>query len=831
MNNDKKCDYCDKRGVPILPLRYAAVPAGTASPVATGPAVALPASAAQYTRRLLRSGYLNVYDEARDRWDFYFVTAQAYFFKLNQIPGLPQVLPSKPFDCPDEGHREVASCITISDAKRATNVWLSYSDAMWTDAVKKLHADAAYRHRHMRCVIVNSFASSADAKHCFGIQEVGSKVAEYALDPESAGKALGWSPFPVDTRKARTQRLIDECQRLHRDKGFAVVLEDPVAIATELGVLMQRYFDNFVNDKARKRELAVSTAITQIEAAVREQAMVAEEQAGEELANQQLAQPDIALLFSKSYSDQKMKQVEALRTVTPEEARAAGDASWKRYTEKFDNDARLKWQAGFDAALKAHDAKYIAPLATAHTEWMRSIAMAAYFECNHDPDSADSGVVYAKSVQLCVGSTQDKSACFDLYTQWLQGDVNDKKNLILGALTLNLDKTRTDIASAAKVSVDKRGLPWDALIGSVGKATERVAEQEADVLGRVIAQLGGPIARMFSQAVDGPIRHAVVALGIVSGQPIVEVTVTGSRKAMRAMLIRDLTKLSGQPMNQRQIERAVAAELRRLEIRGMKLEGTEKKRFLVMVDPDRVSNMPRGKTPQENANWLASSIRTPEQVEELNLSSWRAKVSNPIGERIKGSVPFVFGAVSALLQYQAYLKLSEDDDKAMANDKSEAQWRLRAGVVALGGTIVEQLGNGLTKLAAIAPRLGAGLKWVGQLFSLGGRIVGLGGALIMAAWDAKQAVTNMNEGNRGAGIAYAVSAAVGLGVAGCLLVGWTGIGLILVLLLMAVAVLIEYIKDNKMQEWLKRCVWGKLTTERYPDAEVEIRELRLATAS
>ena len=828
---DKKCEYCDKRGVPIMPLRYAIARSGGAVSPSVGAEhnIELPASAAHYTTRLLRSGYLNVYDEARDRWDFYFVTPEAYFFRLSQTPGIAPVLPSKPFDCPDLGHREVASCITIPDAKRATKVWLGFSDAMWTDTVKKLHANAAYRKRHMRCVDVKAYAASVDAKQCFGIKQLGNRVVEYAVEDRAAKESFSWSPFALNPRKERLPRLIAECDRMNKDKGFAVVLDDPVGITTELGVLMQGYFDQFVNDKARKRELAVSTAIAQIESVVREQALVTEEKAAEDLANQQLSQPDIGWLF-KDYADRKAKQIESLRTVTAEEAKRAGDDAWQRYTEKFDDNARRKWQSAFDESLKTIDAKYIAPLAQVHATWMQTGDMLNYFECNHDPESAESGIVYAKTLQLCVGSTQDKGACFDLYTKWLQGDVRDKANLILGALTLNLAKTRDEIEKAASTTVDKRGLPWDSLIGNFGKATDRVAQQKADALGRVIAQLGGPIAKMLSRAVDGPVRHALLALGIVSGHPIVEVSIEGGKKAMRALLIRELTKLSGQPMNPRQIERAVSAELRRLEIRGMKLEGTEKKKFLVMVEPEQVSGMPKGMTAQENASWLAKSIRTPEQVEDLNLSRWQAKVSNPAGEIVRGSVPFIFGAVAALLQYQAYLKLSEDDEKAMTQDKTEANWRLRAGVAALGGTIVEQMGNGLVKLAAITPKLGIGLGSLGQALAFGGRLVGLGGALVMAAFDVKQGLSNIREGNTSAGIAYFASAGLGAFAALCIFVGWTGIGLILVALLLAVAVLIEYIKDNKVQEWLKRCVWGKLVGERYPTLDLEISELKVATA-
>ena len=831
MSGDKTCEYCDKRGIPIIPLRYAIAPSGgPATPlVGAEQNIELPSKAAHYTTRLLRSGYLNVYDEARKRWDFYFVTAEAYFFRLSQTPGVVPVLPSKPFDCPDVGHCEVASCITIPDAKHATQVWIGFSDVMWTDAVKALHNDAAYRKRHMRCVTVNSFASSPDAKQCFDIKQLGSRVVEYGIDERAAKESFAWGPFAMQPRKARLPRLLAECDRMYKNKGFAVVLDDPVGITTELGVLMQGYFNLFVNDKARQRELAAATAISQIEAAVKEQAMVSEEEAAQELATQMLSQPDIGMLF-ESHRKWKMQQYEEMRTVTFAEAKRASDQEWTKYTEKFDDVARRKWQSDFNAALTSFDSTHIAPLAKVHSVWMQSGDMANYFECNHDPQSPESGLVYAKTLQLCIGSTQDKKACFDLYGKWLEGNVTDKSNLILQALTLNLAQTQKEIAEAAAVHIDKRGLPWDALIGNFAKSTERVMEHETDALGHVIAQLGGPIARALARTADGPFRHFVVALGIVSGHPIAQVSIVGGKKAMRALLIRELMRASGQQVNENQMRHAVAAELRRLEIRGMSLEGTDKKQFLVMIDPAEAASMPQGLSKQDAAEWLAKSIRTPEQVEALNLSRWRAKISTPVGGAVRGSIPFIFGAVAALLQYQAYVKLSEDEGKAMAQDSTEAWARTKAGIVALGGTITEQLGSALGKLVQFTPRLGVGLQFAGRFLSIAGRYAGLGGALVMAFFDFKQAFTNSSEGNYGGGIAYAMSGLVGIGAAICLLVGWTGIGLVLVALLLAIAVIIEFIKDNKIQEWLKRCVWGNLKSERYPGLDQEMSQLKLAAA-
>ena len=64
-----------------------------------------------------------------------------------------------------------------------------------------------------------------------------------------------------------------------------------------------------------------------------------------------------------------------------------------------------------------------------------------------------------------------------------------------------------------------------------------------------------------------------------------------------------------------------------------------------------------------------------------------------------------------------------------------------------------------------------------------------------------------------------------------LLLGATGIGLVLVGVLIALALVIEYVKDNKVQDWLERCVWGHGPAARYSSAEEEMTQLRTATAN
>lgn len=126
------------------------------------------------------------------------------------------------------------------------------------------------------------------------------------------------------------------------------------------------------------------------------------------------------------------------------------------------------------------------------------------------------------------------------------------------------------------------------------------------------------------------------------------------------------------------------------------------------------------------------------------------------------------------------------------------------------------------------PKLARGLTWTASKVQLLGKLIGMAGALVMAAWDIKQGVDQVKARQHGIAAAYFASAALGMGAAAALFFSWTGVGLLLVLAVMAVAVLIEYIKDNKVQSWLERCVWGKGPAPRYGNEQEEMTQLRVA---
>ena len=836
---DSTCEFCDKRGLPVLVTRFAVATSDSGSPTnpalpadAKGPTKADPAdlgTGAHYTTRLLRSGYLYTYDEARRRWGAYFITAQGFLMKFPIDQPIPESFAKGREPCSRSGHRELAGLVTIPDAKNAKNVWFGFSDVQWTDATRKRNEDADYRKRHMQVLDVAQWLGGgfkgpfAPTMPLRPINQVESLVTEYvtASDP---GK-FAFSPFNWNSRQGEASLLIVKADTCLKDKGAILILDDPIGITQELASLMQVRTDAFINVQPRQWRLASGAAIEQIQAAIRNQAELDEMTAAENLANQTAGDVGLGILF-----DSVKKSIEDLRTVTPAELKRAADDAWQKYSNKYDESGRRAWQDSFNNQLKAFDNRDIAPLAQAHAAWMQNPKMVDCFDCNFDPADASRGLVYTHVLTRCIAGTQDKGACAALYDRWLvSNDASDRKNLLMRALVFNLDLVADAVTQSAKVSVDPRILQWDALFGIRDKALERLNDEAGDVGARLIAEVGGPLARVMGRWADGTpgMRAAVMATGLISGHPIVLCDLVGSRKTFRASLIRQLLQASGGAASERQMERAVAAELRRLEIHGMKLDGTDKKRWIVLADKGFLKQGPSGLKGQAYADWLASGIRTPQQVDALNLERWRTVINGNV--RV--------GIIVGIIQFVSLGKLMEDAQSAMSNDAADAKYRAYAGMTALGATIADVIGNALAGRALLCLRFGEGtVLRAGIFLKFAGKAAGLGAGLVLAGLDAMKAYEASLESNNGLTFAYGVSALVGgslsIALLGSAFLGAAVIPVIgvLILLLIGVTVLIEYLKDNKIQDWIERSPWGKLIAERYKTFEESQQQLKLAIA-
>jgi len=810
MTTQTKCEFCDKRGLPILLVRDAVAPAGEGAPLAPSLPIELSPTAAHYTKRLLRSGYVNVFDEARRRWEGYFLTKEGYFFKLLKTPDAIPPVPTKPFNCPDEGHRAMASCITVSDPRNATKIWIGFSDVLWTEAIRKANENPNHRKRHMVEIDVRAALKGMSMPH-LRIAQASSIIAEYAMKPEKAMSAFARNPFKFSVRSNHAERLIQECNAL-RAGGLIVTLPDPVGIVQELAFLMKRNADLFTSkNPENRRKLSTDIVIDGLEHAIRKQAQVGEITAADTLADEQVAADPLGHWMSKNT---RMK-TESLRTKSSAELHHASDEVWAKYAAKFDPDERVAWQKEFRNKLVDFDAKYIAPLASSHVLWMKSAELAAYFECNFDDFDPHVGAVYTATVAHCMMATQDKASCSSLYETWLNGDVTDTKNLLLRAMVFNQKIVAEKIKEATAISKDPRQIPWDNLFAIYAESVGKIREGIQDAAAQLLTQTTTSLAEAFSKIMDGSpgFRAALIAAGLFSGHPIILCEVIGTRREVQEYLIRQLQYANGRPASQKQLRVSVDLEMRRRQIHGVSMEGTTKQKFIIAIDKEMATNVPRDMSRRQQIDQLAKSLKTMGEIEKLNLERWRTVINQNVR----------LGLIAGILQFVSLSKLMSDEEKALSHDKADAANRRYAGIAAISATISDIIGNAIAGRASLGLRYGQGITSFAEALKILGKGLGVATGLFVVGLDLYAGYKEFKEGSNGLVIlAYAASGVAGIGLTIALIVGASiPIFALLIIVIIGIGILIAFVKDNPIQDWLERCSWGKLKDQRYPNLAVE----------
>ena len=836
MTADPSCDFCDKRGLPILPVRYAVAPVEAKAPKLAGAlkmAQDVPlGDYAHYTNRLVRNGFVYVYDEARRQWSSYYATPTGHFTRFDINRPLPPAL-KEASPCSRNGHPEVAGCITISSPKQASAVWIGFSEAQWTPAVLAKHEDAGYRERHMRRFDVKAWLASQSTTHAEKIARVGECVAEYSSSVVE--RDFGFSPAPFHSRGDQAAGLNQAADVLLDGMGVVLALDDPSGIAQDLAQLMQAGVHAFVNRSEYKRKLQVSSAIEQMRQGIRTQAELSAIANAHRRAHQAVspgyggagfgggsanAGMALARLFNDELDEGLTNLEERLRNLTPEQLDQAGDQAWEEYAEKYDEGARARWQSSFDEKMKAFDRIFTGPLAQAHASWLAGQDLTAQFECNFDPDDPHSGVAYVVAFALCVEGTQDKKASFDAVFKQLEGAPEDPASLAVRALLLNQRGLAQKAANVDAGTVDPRSIPWDALIGAYDKALAAAGTAAQTAVAQLLMQLGAPLMKLLDKGIDGGVRPALIAFGMAGQAPVVKVSVTGGKKAFRAAIIRQLLGLHGGRIDRNAMQRAVSAELRRLQMRGVPMHGTARKTFLVLADPAVVKSMPSGLSAQQRADWLSGSLRTVEQYEATEMTRWKSTVTPKVR----------LGAAAVIVQTLCFSKVAAEKDGAMGHERFDSITRYWASLGAVAGTASETLGT-LVKSSVNAGSLRyapTAMKSLGALMMKWGGRANVAGGVVMAAMDAVQTYRAFQEESYGMAVLYGSSALLGIGAIFAFGVSLL-LGVVVLVLLLIVVVLIEQFKDSKLQDWLERCYsWGRL--EDYPTAEQERRELKLALA-
>ncbi|MCD7099533.1 T6SS effector BTH_I2691 family protein [Stenotrophomonas sp. MMGLT7] len=852
-----QCPVCTVVGLPILPLRYALawagedVPADKRAPRLSAPFDASPypglgTEQAHYTLRLLRGGYLYVYDEARREWSAYEVTpgGALYVFDIDDGPSAGDKETS-PALCSRTAPRSLSRCIQVKNAARAGKLWLAHSDTQWTEAVKAQHEDASYRARHMRCIDVGAWYRSKGQqaqRHVLALKEVFERVGEYALEAvapsyQDRAEAGRNSTRPGVTDMAAVQVVPQPAFvfspydfSAHARNDFAgvlwgatpdapvpehpyamVALDDPVGITAEVAALMNDRLEAFMTRPERVRPMAASAAIMQLRGAVEHQAVLQAIENTERSRNSQRWMADYADLRGGAGAGWELREEADQMVLTADRLDRIGRQAWasEGYQERYDEQGRSAFQSRCDQELKVLDETVIAPLAAAHLKLLESTKLQVHLECNYDTADERSGAGYLGALLSCIADTQDKAPQAQLYGKWLEGDPREKSNLLLRAYALNQDRLAEGVAKAAEEAgqVKYDELPWDQLFGLYGSAESVAGGSVVNVwMATLIKETLGPVAKLLGKAVDGPVKlYGLVAWGAAGRVPLAKVTLAGKTSGQ---LVREVMAAMESATGQRPRYQAIHSELKRLRIFGLDTEQRRADIGFIGVRQDG-SLVPAARYRTQRDGFITN-----------RLVNWRAVMDTDLRVGLAGS----------LLSAVALSKVYEQATQSMRHEREESWVRfwtagagLLGGALELGGKQAEKLGNAKPRLA----------RWVviGERIAVFGRALTAVAGFFMAGVDFWRARKELQRENIKMTTFYALSGLSGAGLTIAIIFSslfWTGIFFVLVVL---VAIAIMVWGDSALHAWLDRCLWGQLKNERYKDMSTEQNEFKLAVSS
>ena len=839
---ENPCETCAKEGLPLLLTRYALMPKETGAPTLTGqlqdPDLAkVPlGQGAHYGLRLLRSGYVYVYDEARKHFDEYFVTADGFMSKMPpRVWALKQQhKPATEFSCARNGAAPLANVITIRNPKHATKVWIAFSNAEWTKALFDQHQDAAHRAKHMRCITIKD-GKVAPQPGTAPIEEVKTHVPEFKMGQASASKAFAkWCPHQYNGRQFAAESLLKAVQQTRPQGGAAIVaLHDPTALAMEIAELLDLRKQLFMNHASVVKPRFAATAIASLESTIREQAKLGV--MDKAVRHQAAAMGEFGYMV-----DEDM----ATAGIRPAELKAAADAAWKEHTHdhqgrpRFDHAGSQSWLKSYNEGFLKFDAQHMAPLAKAHAQWMQHPRMTHHMSCNFDCTDPDSGVAYTATFVNLLTNTLDKQPSYDLYVQWLSaGDYADK-NLAMRALGFNQTELIEKLKAADASPVDGRAFPSDAAAGAVASFINKMPPAANAQLMALLAGLSGPSLTYWNNFNAGKIGgKAAAALAAVSGKQFVRLPINGNRGQFIQAYMRELYRLDPDlRVKPNQLQAAIAKQLKLLEIEGVKMKGHSKLGWYVLLDKDALAGATsKNLSGQALADELVKAIRTPQDIQKLDVARTVRFRNVAYGGAI---------ALGGMLMAWNFTKLLEDVDKSLNHELTEAKAKLAIGGVAIFGFVAEQLGDGLEKLGETRLKNAAGLsavKW-GARLAQAGRFASFGTGVILGGWDIWKGVGEDKKGNSGLSNAYFFAGGAAIGVSTTMYLfgmgvitlgplGWLLVAVGIIVWLVA-TYFVETLKDNPRQEWLSRCHFGAATApERYPDLKTHVDEYKRALAA
>ncbi|GHB34863.1 T6SS effector BTH_I2691 family protein [Salinicola rhizosphaerae] len=854
-----ECSFCGGGGLPILPVRYAVARSddvGIHAPELSNDLKEDAVSAIElgrdqhYTLRLLREGFLYVFNAARGRWQGYYVTDEGFLSRYIDVTNdeLLAIDPDEPgpldadvnaavedeeFPCrANPEHVYPGRCITIPAAQDAQELYLAFSDDRWTKRVWKEHATNENGRRDTMRKLSMPQWKSETADYTRPLSELGERVAEAnfpwvrrqpsdnsgdATTQTTEVNALSHSLAPVNGIQDDVDGFIEWSQRQAEPSEMTpalFVLDDPAGITSDLAALLAEREKEFNEKEAIKRPFVTAGVVNALRDGFRERARM---QRAEEIVEERLEHeyyrtyggpPGMAQAAKANFEcrqkedpayrrDVKATRLAAYKSISESELEEAADDAWGKYGDKLRPGEPDHWMENtYRPQLSDYDKENMQPLASAYVSWLTGNPLLIYLNSRFDDANVESGINFVSVISFVLLGTQSYAPAFKQYVEWLSASEIDNSNLLLRGMCLNQQALVEQIMAASDVDFDAKPnnpatLPWGPLIAAYLGLTEDYPDEVASparMLGHVLGPMQSAVANARSPT------PLLLTLGMISGSSvqITQVSVTFEEALSRTREPLKLIYPDWGESELHQFQQKVRVETRSL-----------------IAEPP-----------------VTFDIR---QIDLTPLEEFMAETSSPskaISLTSRERLDFSAGIVGVAL---AYISLNDQLGKmnSILGAGLQAQGRLLGMGFALASGAAELVGKTLEHARKVFEATDHLLAGSSRFFLRWGTRFGLVGGIILSLMDAWEGGENLADGKWVVGTLYmlsgfftlgttilisvagAATAAGGVGILGLSATFLWGVTGILGVVAISIAIAIVWYTENDLQEWIAECAFGQ----------------------
>ncbi|HFK8544603.1 TPA: T6SS effector BTH_I2691 family protein [Proteus mirabilis] len=834
------CNFCERRGVAILPVRSAITKNDVNAPKLPNEFdVDITARGEiNYTTRLLRKGYLHVFDEKRRAWTDYIVTEEGYYWKINddhvsKIPTLRQKpCAEKPDELAKSSFISLPLALNPNDNGR---FWFSWSQYAWTDNVKKIYSQImGVREKTMICFDLKQWLNEKKADQTVPFTQLRQVVAEYYETKISPSNFDFYSSPWLEKTESEANYLLHsalhlECAPLKPESSRAAIihLQDPTAISQDLSQLILQSHDDFLatcrknsklNDEKSNdfdRKLSTFSNLSLAEYNVKENNKIQQFLAAEE---QEL----------RSYGDDEhfvfpsiaKKRANKIRENVEKNYAVWGESEWKRYLPHMNEQHLEQFKTDFDEQKKEYEEKYENPLFDMYYATIKHSFFINYFIYNFDINDKLSGGNYTDTLSSCLIGSQLSASCADYIETQLNGNFIDKNNIFMRAFIFNQDDAATFYQEHIPQSTDNLklySLPWGNLFSFYSSFINNIGKSINfnDKINTLTYVLSGPIIRILKKSSLYKTAKLPILLAITENSPLLHMAQKDTKinlsKLLTKRIVSETLNLQGMKpsdkiniqkiynnaienqVNEKGIINIVMDEINIKRAQGADFQGNGVLNSNVLLKENMYYKF-TGKTPTEIvqiAKEVTDNVTTSNKINNFYLKQ-KLSVTASTG-----------GIVAILFQLAGIACMIEQEKSWLGGINTRGEQRLLASWIGVTGSIFE-FSLSTLNTAWAKGRLNE-VAWF-KLSSIGAKTISVVGIAIIAYLDYLDYKKELQKGNILLAKLYYTSSFLGL----LLIISITIfsrfpiIGIFISLVYIGVAFYIENYKPNELMLWINK---------------------------